>query len=132
MCMITTYMLKLQYLCLTFFICMNFVFIRFYKYCIDVLSIEDIWTINNLLTKSWLINTSWIAIFITITTFTAKVYSLINISFHCWLCGSVAKWIKNEAINTLSLWWRELNSIKEQIFCETVRWKSLHHRTLVP
>ena len=42
--MITTYILKLQKLCLAFSICMNFLFIRVYA---DFLSIEDILTINN-------------------------------------------------------------------------------------
>ena len=126
------YMLKLQQLCLTFFICMNFVFMDFYKYYIDVLSIEVIVAFNNLLAKSWLINTLWIAMFITIATFTAKLHSLLNISFDRWLCGSVTEWIKNESINTLRLWWGESKSIKEQTFCKTVRWKPLHHKTLMP
>ena len=126
------YMLKLQQLCFTFFICMNFVFMDFYKYYIDVLSIEVIVAFNNLLAKSWLINTLWIAMFITIATFTAKLHSLLNISFDRWLCGSVTEWIKNESINTLRLWWGESKSIKEQTFCKTVRWKPLHHKTLMP
>ena len=49
------------------FICMKF--IRFHKYYIHVLSTKDILAINNLLSK-------------TITTFTAKSYSIINILFH--------------------------------------------------
>ena len=46
---------------------------------IDILLVEDILAMNNVLTKSWIINALWIAIFITITTFTVKSYSLINI-----------------------------------------------------
>ena len=52
-----------------------------------------------------------------LSTFTAKSYPLINMLFYHWLCGSVAKRIENVAINTLSLWWREFESLEEQIFC---------------
>ena len=43
--------------------------------------------------------------------------SVISILFLGWLCGSVAKRIENEAFNMLSLWWREFESLEEQIFC---------------
>ena len=52
-----------------------------------------------------------------LSTFTAKSYSLINILFYQWLCGSVAKPMEHVAINMLSLWWREFESLEEQIFC---------------
>ena len=56
-------------------------------------------------------------LFIVIATFTAKPYSVINILFYHWLCGTEAKRKENVAINMLSLWWRKFESLEEQIFC---------------
>ena len=105
---------------ITMIICYLFSF-HLHKLCFYTLfqkmwcffSIEDILVTNNLLIKSWLISV--------ITKFIAKSYSAINILkplIHRWLCGSVAKWVENEAINTISLWWREFISLEEQIFCK--------------
>ena len=57
-------------------------------------------------------------LFLVTTTFTVKSYSVINILFHRWFCIYVAKRVEYETVNLLSLRWKDIKSLEEQIFCK--------------